>query len=45
VDGGVGEENVRELRSAGASLLVAGTAIFGSADPGAAYRRLAAIAV
>ena len=42
VDGGVGPDNVRELREAGASLLVAGTSIFGGADPPAAYRRLAA---
>jgi ribulose-phosphate 3-epimerase len=43
VDGGVGEENVRALRDAGASLLVAGSAIFGGPDPAAAYRRLAAL--
>jgi ribulose-phosphate 3-epimerase len=40
VDGGVGLENVRELREAGASLLVAGSSIYGKGDPGAAYRRL-----
>jgi ribulose-phosphate 3-epimerase len=40
VDGGVGLENVRELREAGASLLVAGSSIYGEDDPGAAYRRL-----
>jgi ribulose-phosphate 3-epimerase len=40
VDGGVGLDNVRELRDAGASLLVAGSSIYGEDDPGAAYRRL-----
>jgi ribulose-phosphate 3-epimerase len=42
VDGGVGAENVRELRRAGADLLVAASAIFGGDDPAAAYRALAA---
>ena len=41
VDGGVGTENVRALRDAGASLLVAGSAVFGADDAGAAYRTLA----
>ena len=41
VDGGVGPGNAGALRAAGARLLVAGTAIFGDPDPGAAYRRLA----
>jgi ribulose-phosphate 3-epimerase len=40
VDGGVGPENVRELHDAGASLLVAGTSIFGREDLPRAYRRL-----
>jgi ribulose-phosphate 3-epimerase len=40
VDGGVGDENVRDLREAGADLLVAGTAIFGRDDPAGAYREL-----
>jgi ribulose-phosphate 3-epimerase len=40
VDGGVGEENVRVLREAGANLLVAGTAVFGADDLPGAYRRL-----
>ena len=43
VDGGVGEENVAEIRAAGANLLVAGSAIFAAADPAAAYRRLAEV--
>ena len=44
VDGGVGEENAAALRAAGASLLVAGNAIFADPDPAAAYARLAAAA-
>ena len=44
VDGGVGGDNVGTLRQAGASLFVAGSAIFGDPDPAAAYRRLAAAA-
>lgn len=42
VDGGVGEENAAALREAGASLFVAGSAIFGAPDPADAYRRLRA---
>ena len=34
VDGGVGEENARAIRDAGASLLVCGSAIFADARPG-----------
>lgn len=44
VDGGVGEANVRLLRDAGATLFVAGTAIFGGPDPADAYRRLVDLA-
>ena len=40
VDGGVGPGNVRELHNAGASLLVAGTSVFGMEDPARAYRSL-----
>ena len=40
VDGGVDEENVRAVHEAGATLLVAGTAIFGHEDLPRAYRRL-----
>jgi ribulose-phosphate 3-epimerase len=40
VDGGVGPENVRQLRDAGADLFVAGTSIFGREDLTRAYRRL-----
>jgi ribulose-phosphate 3-epimerase len=42
VDGGVGRDNAGALRAAGASLFVAGSAVFADPDPAAAYRRLAA---
>jgi len=41
VDGGIGEENAAAVREAGASLLVAGSAVFADASPADAYRRLA----
>jgi ribulose-phosphate 3-epimerase len=44
VDGGVGDGNARALREAGARLLVAGSAIFGAADPTAGYARIVAAA-
>ena len=44
VDGGVGETNVTAVRAAGATLLVAGNAVFADSDPAAAYRRIAAAA-
>ena len=40
VDGGVGRDNVRQLREVGAELLVAATSIFGAGDIAAAYREL-----
>jgi ribulose-phosphate 3-epimerase len=40
VDGGVGPDNIRELRDAGANLFVAGSSIFGQEDLAGAYRRL-----
>ena len=40
VDGGIGDENVRAAHEAGASLLVAGSSIFGKEDLPGAYRRL-----
>jgi ribulose-phosphate 3-epimerase len=40
VDGGVGPDNVRELREEGVRLLVAGSAIFDREDLPRAYRRL-----
>ncbi len=42
VDGGVGDENVHDLRDAGVALFVAGSSIFGADDPAEAYTRLAA---
>ena len=44
VDGGVGEANAKQVRDAGASLLVAGNAVFADPDPGAAYARILAAA-
>ena len=41
VDGGIGRDNVEELVEAGATLLVAASAIFGDDDPARAYRSLA----
>ncbi len=40
VDGGVGADNIREVHDAGATLLVAGSAVFGREDIQGAYRRL-----
>jgi ribulose-phosphate 3-epimerase len=40
VDGGIGPDNVRAVRLAGADLIVAGTSIFGMEDLPRAYRRL-----
>jgi ribulose-phosphate 3-epimerase len=40
VDGGVSQDNIRELYEAGATLFVAATAIFGREDLPRAYRRL-----
>jgi len=42
VDGGLGEQNVRAVHEAGASLLVCGNAIFADPNPVEAYRRIAA---
>jgi ribulose-phosphate 3-epimerase len=44
VDGGVHPDTARAVADAGANLLVAGSAIFGSAQPGETYRRIAAAA-
>ena len=44
VDGGIGEENAAVVREAGASLLVAGNAVFVDPEPAEAYRRLVAAA-
>jgi ribulose-phosphate 3-epimerase len=40
VDGGIGAENIRAVREAGASLFVAGTSVFGQADVAHAYKQL-----
>jgi ribulose-phosphate 3-epimerase len=44
VDGGVNEETIGPCVAAGANLLVAGSAVFGSDDPPESYRRLVAAA-
>jgi ribulose-phosphate 3-epimerase len=44
VDGGVDARTVGECARAGASLFVAGSAVFGAEDPGAAVREIAAAA-
>ena len=41
VDGGIDEDTIAGAREAGAALFVAGSAIYGCADPASAYRRLA----
>lgn len=43
VDGGINRVTAQRCVDAGASLLVAGSAIFGTDDPGAAYFELAAV--
>ena len=40
VDGGVHQDNIAEVRGAGANLLVAATAVFGDRDPASAYQGL-----
>lgn len=40
VDGGVNRDDIRQAREAGASLLVAATAVFGEGAPAAGYRGL-----
>jgi ribulose-phosphate 3-epimerase len=44
VDGGINDQTVGSVVQAGANLLVTGSAVFGSSDPGAAYERIAAAA-
>ena len=44
VDGGIDAETAGPIAAAGASLFVAGSAIFGSPDPAHAYREIAAAA-
>jgi ribulose-phosphate 3-epimerase len=40
VDGGIGPDNIAAVAAAGAEIFVAGTAVFGHADPAAATREL-----
>ena len=40
IDGGVTRDNSGKIAAAGANWLVAGTSVFGAADPGAAYQEL-----
>jgi len=40
MDGGVGESTIGACARAGANIMVAGSAVFGTEDPGAAVRRL-----
>jgi len=42
VDGGIDSETARPAAAAGATLFVAGSSVFGGAEPGAAYREIAA---
>ena len=44
VDGGVHDQTADSVAAAGANLLVAGSAVFGSDDPGETYQRLTAAA-
>jgi ribulose-phosphate 3-epimerase len=44
VDGGIDADTAGPCAEAGASLFVAGTSVFGSPDPGAAFRQVAATA-
>jgi len=44
IDGGIDASNAREAVDAGASILVAGSAVFGTADAEAAMRALRAAA-
>jgi ribulose-phosphate 3-epimerase len=44
VDGGIHQDTAPPAAEAGANLLVAGSAVFGSDSPGEAYRRLVAVA-
>jgi ribulose-phosphate 3-epimerase len=45
VDGGIDEGTARTVVTAGATLLVAGSAVFGAAEPAEAFRAIAAAAV
>ena len=43
IDGGIGPATIEAARDAGADVLVAGSSIFGSADPAEVYRELVAL--
>jgi ribulose-phosphate 3-epimerase len=43
VDGGIGLRTAADVHAAGANIMVAGSAIFGKASPGDAYRELTAL--
>jgi ribulose-phosphate 3-epimerase len=45
VDGGIDAETAGPCAAAGATAFVAGSAVFGAADPGTAYREIAAVAL
>jgi ribulose-phosphate 3-epimerase len=40
VDGGVNAQNINEIVQAGADIIVAASAVFGSSDPRAALKQL-----
>jgi len=40
IDGGIDSDNIADVTSAGAEIIVAGSAIFGAGDPGVAVRKL-----
>ena len=40
IDGGIDADNIADITSAGAEIIVAGSAIFGDGDPGVAVRKL-----
>ena len=40
IDGGIDADNIADITSAGAEIIVAGSAIFGAGDPGVAVRKL-----
>ena len=44
MDGGIDAETVGSVAEAGATLFVAGSAVFGDPEPAEAYRRIAAAA-
>ncbi len=40
VDGGIKEDNIKDIKQAGADYIVAGSAVFGSQDPGETVRKM-----